>query len=279
MPPLTPTRLSEERRLIVGSFDLKQIPLVSATVETSSSFGILDQLEFARLDLQGIHIFLGIDLSGIEEEVVCGNAEQRLCEFSDARNEEVLNVLRRQHHRGVLLADALHAVADILNSGHVGEEQIQLVHRCHGVALAEELIAHEGQNVEQHRILEAFVAVHESFDSEAEEVAVGDIGVTVEILALRADAHGVDAEAYLLQSFLGIEIFPLLIVGHIFFLAQMIEVLHRGIVGGAELIIVGEVGDAESRIQLCEEDFDGVELTVVEFLIATEKVLEECDVL
>ena len=82
-----------------------------------------------------------------------------------------------------------------------------------------------------------------------------------------------------MQSFLGIEVFPLLIIGHIFFLAQMIEVLHRGIVGGAELIIIGEVGDAESRIQLCEEDFDGVELTVVEFLIATEKVLEECDVL
>ena len=52
--------------------------------------------------------------------------------------------------------------------------------------------------------------------------------MAVEVLALRANTHGVDAEADLLQGFLGVEILSLPVVAVEFFLAELVEVLHDG---------------------------------------------------
>ena len=205
--------------------------------------------------------------------------EQRLREFSDRRNQKILDILRCENDRGILFSYALHSVSDIFNCRHIGEEEVQLIDARCCVSFTEKLIRHIREDVEQHRILEAFVAVHESFHTEAEEVTVGDIRMTVEVFAFASHTHRVDAEADLLESFLGVQVLACLIVGHIFFLAQLVEVLHRREVRAFLLAVVGGIGDAESRIELCEEYLDGVDLRIVEFLIAPEKVLEECDVL
>ena len=103
--------------------------------------------------------------------------------------------------------------------------------------------------------------------------------MTVEILAFRSYAHGVDPEAYHLERFLGVKVFPCLIVGHIFFLAELIKVLHRRIIGSLHHRIIGGVGDAETGVQLCKEYFYCVDLRIVKILVATEEVFKEGDVL
>ena len=86
--------------------------------------------------------------------------------------------------------------------------------------------------------------------------------MSVEILAFRTNAHGVDAEAYLLQGFLSIEVFSPPVVGHEFFLTQLIEVLHDGKIRGAFDAVIGAVGDAEAGIELGKQDFNGVDLCI-----------------
>ena len=88
-----------------------------------------------------------------------------------------------------------------------------------------------------------------------------------------------DAEAHLLERLLGVEVSALLVVGHEFFLAELIKVLHDGIVGRFEFTVVGAVGDAESGVELGEQYLDGVDLRIGEILVAAEEVLEEGDVL
>ena len=79
------------------------------------------------------------------------------------------------------------------------------------------LVAHEGQNVEQHSILESLVGVHQAFYSEHEKW-LSVILVSVEILGFDADAHGMDSEAHVLQSVLSVEVLALLVVAVEFFL-------------------------------------------------------------
>ena len=59
-----------------------------------------------------------------------------------------------------------------------------------------------------------------------------------------------DAEAHLLERLLCVEVSALLIVGHEFFLAEFIKVLHDGIIRGLEFAVVGAVGNTESGVQL-----------------------------
>ena len=89
-----------------------------------------------------------------------------------------------QNYRGFLLSYALHSVSDIFNCRHIGEEEVQLVDARCCVSDSEELIRHIREDIEQHRILEAFVAVHQALDTEAQEVAVRDIRMTVEVFTL-----------------------------------------------------------------------------------------------
>ena len=81
-----------------------------------------------------------------------------------------------------------------------------------------------------------------------------------------------DAEAYLLERFFGIEIFSAFIVAVEFFLAQLVEVLHDRIISGFQPAVIGAVGDAEPGIQFGEQDFNGIDLTVAEILVAAEEI-------
>lgn len=208
-----------------------------------------------------------------------GDAEQGFCELSDRRNQKILDILRCQNDRGVLLSDALHSVSDIFDCRHVGEEQIQLVDARRRFALSEKLIAHERQDVEQHGVLEPLVGVHQALHAEDEEMAVRNVGVSVEIRGLSADTHGMDSEAHVLQGVLRVEVFPLLVVAVEFFLAQLVEVLHDREVRGLLRAVVGGVGDAEAGVQLREQNLNSVDLRIGEVLVAAEEVLKKGNVL
>ena len=88
-----------------------------------------------------------------------------------------------------------------------------------------------------------------------------------------------DAEADLLERFLCIEVFSLLVVGHKFFLAELVKVLHDGKIRGLLYTVVRAVGDSESRVQFGEQDFDGVDLRIGKILIAAEEVFQKSNVL
>ena len=76
------------------------------------------------------------------------DAEQRLCHLTDTLLVEVLQILRSQQHGGFLFAHTLEAVADVLNGCGVGEPNVQLIQCRHGIALGQQLIRQERQNIE-----------------------------------------------------------------------------------------------------------------------------------
>ena len=88
-----------------------------------------------------------------------------------------------------------------------------------------------------------------------------------------------DAETDLLERFLCIEIFSLLVIGHKFFFAELVKVLHDRKVRGLLYAIICGVGNSESRVQFGEQDFDGVDLRIGKILVAAEKVFQKGNVL
>ena len=47
-----------------------KMPFVTAAIRAGASFGIFNKFRFDRLDLQGVHIFLRVDLTGVEQKLV-----------------------------------------------------------------------------------------------------------------------------------------------------------------------------------------------------------------
>ena len=81
-----------------------------------------------------------------------------------------------------------------------------------------------------------------------------------------------DTETNFLQDLFGIQVFSLAVIGHEFFLAQLIEIAHNGIVGWLQLAVIGAVGDSEPGVQLGQQDFNGVDLRVCKILVTSKKV-------
>ena len=119
------------------------------------------------------------------------DGKQRFRQFLDIGQQKILDILRRQKNRGILFAHALRSVANIFNSCEVGQEKIQLINGCCGISFGQQFVVHEGQDVEQHCILQFFVSFHETLDSETNKPVIGDVGVSVEELAFRTDTHRV----------------------------------------------------------------------------------------
>jgi hypothetical protein len=111
------------------------IPLIAAFVETHTALRVADQVIFALLQLQGIDVEFGINVSGIKEEGMSRYGKQRLGILPDAVNIEILQVLAGKDHGAVLFADTLHKVADILDRCEVGKKQIKLIDACYRIAL------------------------------------------------------------------------------------------------------------------------------------------------
>ena len=82
-----------------------------------------------------------------------------------------------------------------------------------------------------------------------------------------------------MECFFGIEVFSLLVISHKLFLAEFVKVLHDRKVRGLLYTVVRTVGNAESGIQLGEQDFNGVDLRIGEILVAAEEVFQKGNVL
>ena len=133
--------------------------------------------------------------------------EQRLGQLADILNEEVLNILACKYHCGFLFADALLKVADIFHSGQVSQKQIKFIDACNCISAAQKLLGHIRENVEQQSIADILARLKQSFYAKRDKAAVGDVGVSVKELTLRALADRVQSEADILQVFGGVEIF------------------------------------------------------------------------
>ena len=116
--------LAEQSGLVFRSDNLEQISLVTTAIQTSALRAETNQLIFIRLHHECFFIVLGVDVAGIEKEVVSRDGEQGLCELLDVGKQKVLDILRSENHGAFLFTDALHGIADILNGCSVTQEEI-----------------------------------------------------------------------------------------------------------------------------------------------------------
>ena len=117
----------------------------------------------------------------MEQEAVGWDGEQRLGKFLDLGQQKIVDILRRKNERGLLFPHAFHAVSDVLDCRHIGQKEVQFVHGSNCISLAQKLIAHKAENVEQQRIFQPLVGVHKTFYAETNKFAVAYICVTVKI--------------------------------------------------------------------------------------------------
>ena len=103
--------------------------------------------------------------------------------------------------------------------------------------------------------------------------------MSVEKLAFRTLAHGVDSETDFTEKLFGEERLGTCFVLVELFLCQGIQVFHNRIVGVLDLGEVGVVVDAEVVVQLRYEDLERIDVCVGKILVGTEEVLEVGDVL
>ena len=241
--------------------DLQQIPFISAAVETDAPLGETDEVVLRLLQLQGLHVELFIHSAGIEQELMGWDREERFGQLPDSLLVEVLQILRSQQHGRFLFADALEAVADILNnrSAHsyiVRQPDIQLVQCRHCIALSQQLVAEIGQDIEEHGASNILTGLQESFDTEYHKAGGGHIGVAVEKLALRPLAHGVKTQQNFLQNGGGVELILSLIKIPVLLLDERVQVREDGIILRGQAAEIGAVADAPSFVKPAHHDFD-----------------------
>ena len=207
------------------------------------------------------------------------DAEQRLGHFAHLFLIKVLQILRSQQHGGFLFANTLEAVSDVLNGCGVGEPDVQLIKCRHRIALSQQLVRQERQNIEQHGVANIFCRAQQSFHTENEETAGCDVGVSIEKLRVRALAHGVQPQQHLAQDLFGVELVGGHVIAFVLRLDQVIEVREDGIVLRPHPAEIGSLCDAPFSIQLREHDLNGVDMGIRKILVSAEEVLEEGNVL
>lgn len=141
---LSSTRLSEQLCLMLRGIHHQVVTLVAAFVEAHASLWIADEVVFALLQLEGIDVELGINISCIEQKLMSRDAEQGLGVFTDALNVEVLQILRGDDDRRILFTHTLRKVSDVFHGGEIGEEQVELINAGGSVAIGQKLVAHVG---------------------------------------------------------------------------------------------------------------------------------------
>ena len=141
---LSSTRLSEKLCLMLRGVYHQVVTLIAAFVEAHASLGVTDEVVFALLELESINIELGINISGVEQELMGRDAEQGLGVLPDALDVEVLQILRGNDDRRILFAHTLGEIADIFHGSEVREEQVEFIDAGGSVAVGQKLIAHVG---------------------------------------------------------------------------------------------------------------------------------------
>ena len=139
---------------------MQQIPLVAAPIKASAPFRVADELEFGLLQLEGVPERFWFQLPWVEQELVGGDTEKRLGQFflpPGWRKSSMFWLANTK--RESFFRSRLHKIADILNSGKVREEQVQLIQCSHIVASAQQGIGHVGENGEEQRVPQAAISV------------------------------------------------------------------------------------------------------------------------
>ena len=131
---------AEEPFLVVGSVDAQAVSFVAAFVKAHSSLGVPRQLILRGFKLQVVNVELLIHRSCVEQKLMRRDSEQRLCQLSDSLEIEVLEVLRGEDDRRILLSYTLHKIADILHRNRICEKQIEFVNAGNCVSCCEQLI-------------------------------------------------------------------------------------------------------------------------------------------
>ena len=122
---------------------------------------------------------------------MCRNGKQRFCIFSDTVNIKVLQILAGENDCTFLFTDTFHEVADVFHRCQVSQEQIKLIDAGGSISIGKQFIGHVGKNVKQHGILHISACLQQPFDTECQEAAVRDVGMSVKKFGLRSFTHGV----------------------------------------------------------------------------------------
>ena len=73
------------------------------------------------------------------------------------------------------------------------------------MSIREELMVHIRENIEQHRILELLVGIHQALNAKADEFVIRDVGMTVKEFAFSSYTHGVESKAEFTEQVFGEE--------------------------------------------------------------------------
>lgn len=77
--------------------NFQQISLVAAFVEADAALRELDEIKFAVFQLEHIHIRAPINGTGVEQELVRRDGEERFCHLAHAWLVKIFKVLACQH--------------------------------------------------------------------------------------------------------------------------------------------------------------------------------------
>ena len=135
-----------------------------------------------------------------------------------------------QYEGRFFLTHALERVADVLDGNRVGQPDIQLVQRCDGVALSEQLVRHIRQQIQQNRASHILRHGQQTFHAEHQKARRGQIRVTVEEFRVRAAAHGVQPQQDLLERLARVELRLRFIKILVLDLDEIIQFRKNGIV-------------------------------------------------
>ena len=163
------------------------------------------------------------------------NREQRLCELTDRWDQEILDILRCQHHDRFSFSYPLHGVPNVLNRCQIGKKHVQLVDCRNCVSNANQRITHIGKNIEQHCVAQTLIRIHKTPDAETNKHVVYDICVAVKILTFRSHAHRVNSQAYPPQHIFRVKVFLPKVVFPKLLFAQGVQVCHHWVVRWLQL--------------------------------------------
>ena len=205
--------------------------------------------------------------------------EQRLGQLTNVLDEKILNILTGEYHGGLLFADALHKVSDVLDRREIRQKQIKLINTRDRISSAQKLLGHIREDVEEESVADIFACLEQSFYAKSYKAAVGDVRVSVKEFALRALAYRVQSERNVLQVFGGVKAFLFQVESLIFSFHQFIKIGNNRVVRRFQLAPIRIIGYPEFLIQLYEQQLDGVNFAVGKILIAPEKIPQKTDVL
>ena len=148
------------------------------------------------------------------------------------------------------------------------------------MALGKQEIAHVRQDIEEHRVLQLFVCIHQPFDSKDCKLIIRDIGVAIEVLALRTLTHGKDSESHFFKYVSRVQVVDLLIISLATLVADIVEILKSRVVYSPQSREIRRICNAESRIEFQQQNLDRIDVCLVEVVvICCKEVFQESNML